>query len=87
MTDERIGQCGNCGGDVVVPRMVMTGAVPRGRCVSCGSYARAAGPVIVMEPLPRGVVTWDRSGGVTSVGCRQCGRVAPDTCGAVECRR
>ncbi len=51
--DREIGQCGNCGGSVVVPTVWMGVIPPVPTCTRCGATAKPKGPVIEMNPPRR----------------------------------
>lgn len=51
--DHVVGECGNCGGAVVVPRAWMGINVPTPTCEQCGATAKPQyGPRLPMNPPP-----------------------------------
>ena len=52
--DREIGQCGNCGGSVVVPTVWLGVIPPVPTCTRCGATAKPKGPVIEMNPPDKG---------------------------------
>ena len=48
-----IGQCGLCGGHVIIPEILMGTGPPRPSCEQCGAQARHQLPVIEMTQTGR----------------------------------
>lgn len=58
---QRIGKCGNCGGDVMGHVGPWLGVLPPppAQCASCGATTRASDPVIPMNPVTHPGVNLD----------------------------
>jgi len=48
--DNVVGKCGNCGGNVTLPRAWYGIDPPEPTCKSCGAVAKSHLPVVEMEP-------------------------------------